>query len=152
MNCSFYPVPETVGIDERIMPTVGLSKNLCVFTISQDHALRLLKESKPKSEGLLSRYADKPLASATHFNFAGLVDVVMPWVEYGMNQQALAEAADDAVEGDEDEGDALDPMVIRQRMMAASELLKCLRGVSSVTFVDKQSLVTHYEWHFQDMK
>ncbi len=161
-----YPYLEALGVDRKIVPTAGLSKHVLALALSREHTERLLGKQplQTETDGILAQYAGKPLASAARFNCAGLIDAVMPWVEYGIDQlptdvpiEALDDVEGDAAEPGAEEGEAkqvdpvLQPEDLKRQFARMMEMIKCFRGSSSVTFVEGKSLVTHYEWHFEDL-
>ena len=146
-----YSFFEQFGGDKQIAPTAGLSKDTLVYTLSHKHANRLLKSTKFKPQGVVSQHIDGKLAAMSQFDWARLVDVVVPWIEYGIEQRAERAAIE------EDIDPALDveipnTLALKQQVRDAAQFLKCFRGVSSATMVEGDSLVTHYEWQFEDLR
>jgi hypothetical protein len=41
---------------------------------------------------------------------------------------------------------------ISDQVQTALDVLKCLRGFSSITYQEGEAMVTHYEWHVRDLK
>jgi len=145
-----YPYLEAMGADKRFAPTAGLSKDTLVMTLSEEHAERLLKKTPLKLQGIAGKYANENLATVSHFDWARFVDVLVPWVDYGINQRAASalEETDPALDV---QVAGPDPMEIKAQVRDVARVLKCFRGFSSATMVEGDSLVTHYEWHFKDL-
>src|SRR5262249_32120832 len=80
----FYALPAEWGIDRQIVPTAGISDRVAVLTISQKHAERLLANVPLKLDGGPLADLTKPRAIATYLNWAGFVQTLTPWVEYGL--------------------------------------------------------------------
>jgi len=139
----FYPLPQEWGVDGRVAPNAGLSRDVAALSVSLDQTERLLKETPLKLEGPLHNVG-RPLASAAYFSFAALVDAVTPWIEYAIK------LAEDEGAGDDEEEDetGTDPSSM---MSSVVEVLKCFRGYSSATSFEDGAKVTHYEWHFADL-
>lgn len=146
----FYPLPEEWGMDARLAPNAGLSRDVAALSLSLDQTERLLKTTPLALEGPLDDL-DRPLASAAHFNFAAFVDAIAPWVEYAVKLG----------EGEETFGDGNEVNGLVEQAEAGSEslgiissvveFLKCFRSYSSATSFENGAKVTHYELHFADM-
>jgi len=125
---------------------------------------------------------DRSLAAAAHYNFAGMLDAVQPWTEYGLQvltqiNEAEAEAviedaategaeAEDAADEFEEEaieeggiGDLIENKAVfeniaqaKEHLQFAFDALRCFQGGSSVTYEEDGALVTHSELRFQDLK
>jgi hypothetical protein len=136
----FYSPPTEAGVDPQIAPNAGLSKDTLALSYAPKFTLRLL-QNKPLEikEGPLAR-ANQPLAVAWHVDVAGFADALGVWAEYGFDN-------------DSEEGvDAEEVKHARERMKGSVEFLKCLRGISSVSYVEGGALVTHSEWNVVDQK
>jgi hypothetical protein len=146
-----YPVPADLGLDKQIVPTAGLSDQVAVFSTSASQARRLLGRSKfTPSAGPLSAL-DRPLAGAGYFNFAGFIDKLGPWVEY----IAIGVASSQAISTEEtvvqDAEQAPELKAILDQVHTGLEILKCFRGASSVTYLEKGITVTHSETVVKDL-
>jgi hypothetical protein len=138
----YYPLPEVLGLDKKLLPTAGLGEKVAVLTMSQEHAVRLLTATPSKlavgpvevrDRPLALEVRNRPLASAFHFYWAKLVGAVSPWVEFGMDQgRAPADA--------------------RDQVMTILEILQVLRSHSSATYFEDSALVTHSETFFRDLE
>ena len=158
----YYMLPRDAGIDKRLAPNAGLSKNVGVVSMAPLHTKRILEKSSPANAGPVAQYKDKPLAAATGFNFAGLVDALLPWVEYGVVagvEVPIQEFDDDFAPdefGDPDFGGpefgGPGPDEIMAYIRTGADILKCFRGYSSVTYFEDGAQVTRGEWHFQDLE
>ena len=144
---------EFVTVHKWLAPNIGLSNKFAALSFSPLHTKWML-EKRPlaiDSGPLLRR--DRPLVSAAYFNWAGMVDMVVPWIDYGYeefqrNQQA--KLAEFGIEPDP-EAAAQQKMILDQ-VHAVVNILKCFREYSSVTYKDAAGKnVTHYEWRFQDL-
>jgi hypothetical protein len=129
----YYPLPDKLGLDNRLQPTAGLGEKVAVLTLSHDHANRLLTATPLKNTGSPLAKRKGPLASAVYFDWAGLVSAATPWVEYGLEQ-------------------AHTPDQERAQITTALQILQCLRTCSSVTYIENGVTVSHQETVFQDLK
>jgi hypothetical protein len=129
----YYPLPANLGLDPKLMPTGGLSAKVAVFTLSQDHAKRLLTTTTWKGQGGPLNDPARPLAGAAFFNWAGLVDAVAPWVEYALTQ---------AGQGRE----------VMDQVQTVAAILKVLRTYSSATYVEQGAVVTHSQTVIRDLE
>ena len=160
----YYMLPQDMGIDKRIAPNAGLSKDVAVLSLAPLHTKRILEAASAANSGPVAQYKDKPLASASGFNFAALVDAFVPWVEYGMIAGAEfgVQEFDDDFEpapgefGDPDFGGpgfgGPGPAEMKAYIQTGAEILKCFRGFSSVTYLEDGVQVTRGEWHFEDLE
>ena len=140
-----------------LAPNVGLSSNFAALSLAPLHTKWLLEDRPLAIDGGPLSQRDKPLVSAAYFNWAGMVDMIVPWIDYGMDQaqkQQAANLAEFGVEPDADQAAAAaaQQKMIRSQIHQAANILKCFREYSSVTYKDAAGKnVTHYEWHFQDL-
>jgi hypothetical protein len=129
-----YPIPEGWGLDEQFRPTGGLSDKVAVLTLSRGHADRLLTET-PLAAGLAPFAARKTPDSAFYLNWAGVIDAVAPWVEFGVGAAAA-------------EGDVQRNVEVARKVLGA---LKIFRKYGSVTYRENGATITHSEAVFQDI-
>jgi hypothetical protein len=128
-----FPLPDQLGLDSRIMPTGGLSDTVAVFTISQEHAKRLLTPLPWKAKGGPLGDAQRPLSSAAYFSWAGTVDLGALWMEYALT---LGGQGNDILE----------------QVQGVAEVLKVLRSYTSATYVEEGLVVTHSEIVIRDLE
>ncbi len=142
-----YPLPAEAGLDPRIALNAGLSPNVAAFGLAGEQTDLLLEKKPlelPKTLGDLQR----PLAAVGWFDWAALVDAVLPWIDYG-TELAGGNAAVNNVIGD---GGGLDSQTafILDNVRASLKVLKVLRTYASVTYSEDKALVVHSEIHLQD--
>src|SRR5262249_38323815 len=80
----FYKIPEELGLDKRVLPNAAVSKQVAVLALTQEHSQRLLAGNPLKIDSTPLADPKKPLSGATYLNWAGMVDTMTPWVEYGV--------------------------------------------------------------------
>jgi hypothetical protein len=163
------PLPPEIGLDQRLMPVLGLSKNVAAYTLSQDQAERLLANKPLQTKGTALADPSKPLLSATVFDWPALLDAAVPWVEFGV-RSVVAEARPirkEGVpkkeefrkeifrEGDKERGekergdkgplDGADKQVkeIMTQVKAVVEVLKVYKGTTTATYPEEGRIVTH---------
>ena len=83
--------------------------------------------------------ADKPLATAFHLDFAGMIDHVKPWLDYGIQRAA------------EQQGNQMILMFTPQ-IDSLIEVMACFKSYTSVTYAEGDSLVTFYRQEFGDLE
>lgn len=83
----YYKVARNLGLDIWLAPNAGLSDQFLVLSLLPKVTLRLLQPQPLQLDGPLAN-VERPLAAATHFNFAGTLDALQPWVEYGLQVSA----------------------------------------------------------------
>ena len=144
---------ETVKLHKWLAPNVGLSSKFAALSVAPLYTKRLLEDRPLAIKGGPLTRRDKPLISAAYFDWAGMVNLVVPWVDYGFDEfqkMQLAQLAQFGVEPDP--GAAAQQKMILSQIHEVADILKCFRDFSSVTYLDAAGKnVTHYEWHFQDL-
>ena len=129
-----YEFPEEWELDsDLVMPNVALRGDTLAMSLMPETTERLITKISVPKEGVLVRL-DKPLMGAARFSWSGLLDAVMPWVEYGAR---LAENENTE-------------LIVGQANFAA-EVLGCFKDYTSVTYGEDDATVTHFEWHFEDL-
>jgi hypothetical protein len=145
-----YELPADAGLDPQIQPAAGLSKTVAVLSLSPKQVERILQQATLNGDLIASR---KNLGSATVFDFAGLVDAVRPWVEYGVKYYAVG------VSPGEDVSEKLRSLENEPQMKfvlgdirTGAEILKCFRGSTSITYLEEGATVTKSETRIEDLK
>jgi hypothetical protein len=140
----FYAIPEVLGLEPRVLPTAGLSKQVAVLTLSNTHAERLLERKPLRVEGGPLAELSKPLLAAAYFNSAAFLDMIAPWIEFGVQTGMKAQGA--ALPP------GLDTNTILEHFQVVLEVLKTVRGSTSATFLEDGVTVTHTETVIRDLK
>jgi hypothetical protein len=128
-----YPIPGEWGLDEKFLPTGGLSKTVGAVTLSRGHTERLLTETPLKVQSSLLADTKKPLDSALYFNWSGLVDAVAPWMAYMKEQTGM---------------DADSEKTVKNVM----KFLKVFRSYSAITYHEEGATVTRSEGIIRDIE
>jgi hypothetical protein len=128
-----FPLPDALGLDAKLVPTCGLSDSVVAFTLSQEHAERLLTPTALKVNSGPLADAGRPLTGAGYFAWASLVDAAAPWVEYGLTK---------AGQGKE----------VLEQVQTVVAVLKVLRNYSSATYVEDGAIVTHGRTVIRDLE
>jgi hypothetical protein len=136
----FYTLPEVAGLDKQIAPTAGLSDRVAVATISKSHAERLLASTPLQANHGPLAQANRPLAMAVYFDWAGLLTAATPWIELGV-QAGLAQRGDARPTAAE----------IMPQVGVLLEVLRCYRTYTSASYFQDKVLVTHGESVFKDL-
>ena len=137
-----YPLPEEWGVDPQIAPNGGLSKTMGVVSMSPSHTERLLRSTPLTIGGVLAE-TDRPLAAAVLLDWAGLIDVVTPWVDLAL--QKAAPASDDG------SPQVMPIAAVTGQVHTVLDLLRVLRGVTAVSYFEDEALVTHSLVVIQDV-
>jgi hypothetical protein len=137
----FYPLPDAIPLDRRIVPTAGLSQNVAALTLSHDHAERLLKPTPLKVDGGPLSDAKKPLIGAVYFNWPALVDAAAPWVEIATH--SILDKQDVPEKGRDE---------ILDQVRTVLTVLKVYRGTTSATYLEDGAVVTHSETVIKDLE
>jgi hypothetical protein len=144
-----FPLPEFMGLDPQLVPNAGLSSHVAVIAITEQHSERLLSKTPLKTSGGPLADLGRPLAGAVYFDWAALVEALRPWADFGLAEAGpdpLGELIDESAAKDQNRGENL-----RKQVHTLLEVLKVLRGASSVTYVEDGVLVTHAEIVIKDM-
>ncbi|OHB80445.1 MAG: hypothetical protein A2W31_01210 [Planctomycetes bacterium RBG_16_64_10] len=142
-----YPLPPAWGVDAQIAPNMGWSDDVAVLSLVPAQTERLLAETPLEAPPLLSNCQERPLAVAAYCHWAGLIDAAAPWIDYAVDEWlATGATGDDAPNGSPAGG------AIKDQIHTGLAILKCLREIASVTYVEQDAQVTRYEWHFQDLE
>jgi hypothetical protein len=151
----YYPLPEELGIYDRVAPNVAVSEKFAAMTMLPRHTVQLVKSQPLAVDGGPLANTDRPLAAAVYFDWAAMVDMMTPWINEGVRayvrsmEQAFGELQIE--EGLNAEGDSEMAQQILDQVRKGAELLKAFRGYSSVTYIEDGVLVTHAETRFQDV-
>jgi hypothetical protein len=135
----YYPLPDVWGIDKQVLPNAALAEKIAALTLSQEHSERLLTPTPLKISGGPLADLKRPLAAATHVNFAGLIDLLAGWTD----------TAASFAPGGGDEKRVSDAL---QQARTVFEVLKCFRSYSSATYFEGGARVTHSEIVITDLK
>jgi hypothetical protein len=139
----FYPLPEEAGLDKQVQPVMGVAKKLAVFCLSKQHAERLMSDTPLKANGgPLSRKGNA--VAMCVLNWPAFVDTIQPWVEFAIQNFALLPA-------DDPEGGKKMVEGILKQVRVGMKVLKCFKGLSSVSYVEEDALVSHREMVFKDL-
>ena len=111
---------------------------MAAFTISNQHAERLLKATPLAVGGALSD-TSRPLAMAVSFDWAGLVDAATPWIELGVTELVKAEPEVSKFLGSSEPGK---PSVMEQ-VHTVLDVLKTMRSITMESYLEDGVLVSH---------
>ena len=130
-----YAIPEEAGVDAQVAPNVGLSQDTLTLSAFPAQTKRLLKAAAAKRLGPLSK-ADQPLARASYFNVAGVIDVITPWVNYGVRIAGQ-------VDGEDNPQMKMAAQMVAGNVTPILELFKSFGEYTSVTYIEGDAVVTH---------
>jgi hypothetical protein len=134
----YYALPAQTGLDKQVAPNAGLTDQVMVSSLLPRFTARLMAGTPLEGSGPLAD-GNRPLAAAYQFHFARLLDAIDPWVDYGM-----------MLSGQDMEQTPMGN--IKQQVHDVLDVLKCFRGVSSVTYLEGEALVSHAQWRFEDLQ
>ena len=137
----FYPFPDEIGLDKQVHPMVGIGKSVSVLALSKKHVDRLMGVTTlSMKSGPLSRKTD--LVGVSVLDWPSLMDVVSPWVEFGVRMASEGNA--------EFPKEKIGEMIKQGKV--AFEVLKCFKGSTSASFLEDGKLVTHSEIVIKDLE
>ncbi len=146
-----FPLAST-GIDEQIQPVIGIGDDAVVFSLVPKQAGRMLSKSRLETGSQLSRF-EEPLAAAAALDFAGLIDALQPWVNYGVRVGVLQQQngfVDRATEIGPD-GDTDQTRELLKTTGVILEAMKSLRVAVAETSTRPDATVTHWRNVIRDM-
>jgi hypothetical protein len=143
-----WEIPSDAGLDEQIVPCLGLSDSIAAFATSRALAERVLAENalEPAEEVLSD--ADEPRGMVVGLDFAGLVEAAEPWVDYAIRSSSMPEE-DLANDPEDDPSEVTD---ITSQVHAGMEILKCFKGVWSETTEEDGVWETYTAMVFEDIE
>ncbi|MGW8256417.1 MAG: hypothetical protein ACWGMZ_02915 [Thermoguttaceae bacterium] len=133
-----YPLPETWGVDKKIVPNAAIADHVAVVTLSPLQSQRLLEPTPLKVGGALAK-ADKPLALAFWFDWSEVLGALNPWVQYFIEQ-----TPPDKFGGQKE-------LVVPQ-VQTILEVLGTIKSITSEVSMDKNCLVTHSILEIHDLE
>lgn len=133
----YYGLPPAAGLDKQLAPSMGLAKDVIAFSLLPKQTQRTLAATPLKLEGPMADL-DRPLGSLIHVSIAGFIEAISPWVDYGFT--VASEGQDNPV---------LD--TIKPQVQSALNVLKCIRGVTAVSYQEEDTWVTHMECELKDL-
>ncbi len=156
-----YPLPEKWGIDPQVAVNAGLTQSFAAVSMMPRTTERLLREKPLEIDTSLK--LDRPAAVVTHIEFAKLVDVTRPWIDYGLDVamgklKPHQETADDESNESEKQPPAPPSPVMLQlgfivpQVHQFLDVAATLRSATSVTYEENGMWVTHSETHIEDLK
>jgi hypothetical protein len=139
----YYNIPEEAGVDKQVVPTLGVGERVAAFTMSRAHARRLISVRNLKvKDGPLAR---KDLVALCYFDWPGFVDLVTPWIEFGvrMNFESRTAAG---------EGEAGKPKLkdVLETIRVVADVFKAFQNFSAGSYLEDGVLVTHHRTIIQD--
>ncbi len=134
-----FTLPKEWGVDEKIVPNLGLSDKVAVLSASRDHTERLLKATPLAIGGALDK-ADRPLATAAWLDLAALVETATPWVDFVFEQAAASKGIDEGRQ-----------KTILEQVHTGLEVLGALRSITSESYLEDEAMVNHTLMEIRDV-
>jgi hypothetical protein len=137
-----FTLPAEWGVDKQVAPNIGISDQVAVFSVSPAQTERLLKATPPTVGGVLSKSDnDRSLAVAGWFDWAALVDVATPWVDFAIERAASEKGLD-----------ANQQKVIADQVHTGLQVFKTLRGVTGEYYLENDVMVMHSLLEIRDVE
>ena len=94
----YYSLPLQFGLDQQIALNMGVNDDVAAFSLIPKFSARLMEKTSLSSK--LQMFQDRPLGSCYYLHFAGLIDSLLPWIDYGamIGGQISTRAANDPIE------------------------------------------------------
>ncbi len=148
-----FPAPETVkkaggtyyvyslppfGQDEKIKPVIAIGMTVAAYTLSVESAERLLASKPLQVKDTALADPNKPLISASIFDWAGLVDAAEPWIEFVVMYGTLVPRGPDGKEKAE-------KMIkeIMGQVHTVLEVVKVYKGTTVAVYPEEGRITTH---------
>lgn len=148
----FYPITQLPGIDRRLLPNAALSENLLVLTLHEEMSERLLSKKPLKTECKVLDNLNRPLAGASYFNFAGLIDAAAPWVDYAIDNSGVEVRKVIKPGANPEPLKQPDNTAVKKEAAVVLDVLRCFRCVGTVSYFEDKALVSHTETVLRDLK
>ena len=99
---------------------MGVNDDVAAFSLIPKFSARLMEKTSLSSK--LQMFQDRPLGSCYYLHFAGLIDSLLPWIDYGamIGGQISTRAANDPIED----------------LTETMKLLKCFDSCWGMTYRD----------------
>ena len=127
-----------LGLDPRIAPAAGISKNRFVFSLSPTTTERLMAPQQLEADGPLMAAGAKKLGSAARIDMAGLIGLARAWTNYGMATAAELQ--------DNDQISEMIPTVD-----GIMEIMQCYRSIEVASYAEADSMITQTRVRMQDL-
>jgi len=140
------------GLDTQLRPAIGVGDQAAVFSLVPAQAGRLLAAARMETGSQLATF-EEPLAGAAAIDFAGLVDVLRPWVVY-LTRYGCVQQRDGRVDADEDlaaEDETAEAKEALAHVAVALEVAKCFRAATAETSITEEATVTHWRNVIRDL-
>ena len=135
-----YALPKSWGVDPKILPNAGLSRDVVALSLSREHTQRLLNVTPPKVGGR-SLPTDRPLAGVSALDFAGLIDAMTPWVDLAIDKVAQSR-----------DSEPTNVESIRKQIHTVLDVLKVFRGMVAESYAEGKALVMHSRTEIRDVE
>lgn len=137
-----YELPAEWGANERVAPNAALSDSVLVLSAFPELGEKLLAGSKPIIDGPAAEF-DRPLLSAGHLNFAKTIDMLRPWMDYGIKV---------AMESDEEGTAVMMVGMVKPQVEQFLDVLQVFDSVTTVTYREDDTWVSHGELRIIDLE
>ena len=146
-----FPLTDS-GFDEKVQLSIGVTDDAAVFSLVPKQAGRLLLKARLETGSQLAKF-EEPLVGAATLDFAGLVEVIQPWVvyltRYGCAQQRDGNVDPDSELGPDDENEQAKDALAQAKVLF--EVLKSLRVAVAETAMQSDAMVTHWRNVIRDL-
>lgn len=144
-----YALPGEWGVDEAIVPNVGLSDKLLVKSLFPEQTMRLLEATPAELGGVLGKAA-RPRAMAVYLDVARLVDTASPWVEMAATKIMEEQWDVDPDDVPEETQQQMDEVLAQIRTLL--EVLKAVRKVTGEMYLEGDAMVGHSLIEIRDVE
>ncbi len=135
----YYALPPQAALDPQIAPNAGINDRVVAVSLIPKFTKRLME--KKSLSGEMAEFAGKKAGAAYYFNFAGFVDMLMPWADYAamfLGQTNISTGA----------GQANDLMT---QIKDTATFLKCFKSCRGITTKEGGVWVTRGKVLIQDL-
>ena len=154
----YYPLPEDLGVYDKVAPNIAVTDKLACLSLAPRQSVAVVgKRALAVDGGPIAAKAGQPLAAAVYFDWNGLVDVALPWVNEGVrvyvrSMEEVFNQFDDIGGALRAPGDSDTTKQILSQVKKGAKFLKVLKTYSGVSYVEDGAVVTHGETRFVDLK
>ncbi|NUQ62237.1 MAG: hypothetical protein HUU20_07100 [Pirellulales bacterium] len=144
-----YALPAEWGVDERIVPNVGLSESVLVKSLFKEQTKRLLKKKPAALGGVLSDLG-RPRTMAVYLDVAALVESAAPWAELAAGEIVKDQWKIGSDEVSEEAKKQMDDVLGQVRTVL--DVLKAVRKATFETYREDEATVSRSLVEIRDVE
>ncbi|MCA9263832.1 MAG: hypothetical protein KDA60_08270 [Planctomycetales bacterium] len=130
------PIDESWGFDAQVSPSLGFTEDVLVASATKVTVTNLMQADSLSVGGALAD-TSRPLVAASSCDFSGFIEMLKPWISYG-------------IDVGESTGKARGAAMVEPQLTPFLDVAQCIKSFTSATSIEDGSLLMHYQWRFED--